>query len=200
MNETRNETNRSPVACGVRQVQRPDLLLPSAGRSGRHARPGHPCSPRHRDASRLDHPRQRGTGRRTDQRGLHTRRARRRRPDLHRLPRPVSHPASAESPPHSRCPGQAGAIRDPPRRPAAPDHRLCRHPPTARGLPHPPARHNRQITHASPATAASHHVIVIYDPSWATTCPRASRRLADQWFHGSRGAKLRTTVTVPRPH
>ena len=36
------------------------------------------------------------------------------------------------------------------------------------------------------------------DPSWATTCPRASRPLADQWFHGSRGAKLRTTVS--RPH
>ena len=33
------------------------------------------------------------------------------------------------------------------------------------------------------------------NPSWATTWPRASRWLADQWFHGSREAELRTTVT-----
>ena len=44
--------------------------------------------------------------------------------------------------------------------------------------------------------------VALPDPSWATTCPRASRRLADQWFHGSRGAKLRTnraTTTLEAP-
>src|SRR6185437_1765618 len=33
------------------------------------------------------------------------------------------------------------------------DHRLGRHPSAARGLPHPPARHDRQITQVSPAIA-----------------------------------------------
>ena len=37
-------------------------------------------------------------------------------------------------------PGRPGALRDLPGRPAAPAHRLRRHPPAAGGLPHPPAR------------------------------------------------------------
>jgi hypothetical protein len=37
-----------------------------------------------------------------------------------------------------------------------------------------------------------HSVFSWSNPSWATTWPQASRRLADQLFHGTRGANLRT--------
>jgi hypothetical protein len=40
-------------------------------------------------------------------------------------------------------------------RPGGSLHRITEFADTARGLPHPPARHNRQITQASPAIAAA---------------------------------------------
>ena len=43
-------------------------------------------------------------------------------------------------------PGRAGALRDPPGRPAAPAHRLRRHSPAAGGLSHPPTRPDGPVT------------------------------------------------------
>ena len=63
---------------------------------------------------------------------------------------------------------------------------------------------NRMITsrwspvsrRCGPATSRSAAATML--PSWATTWPRASRRFADQWFHGSRGAKLHTNRAMTK--
>jgi hypothetical protein len=113
-----------------------------------------------------------------------------RRPGRRRVLRPLSHPASAQGPPQGHNPGRAGALRDPPGRPAAPDYRLRRQPPAARGLPHPPARPGRPAAgtvrqpHAIPAPAISPAPSAAARPAGTTgpdmkaATPRADRGAA----------------------